>query len=246
MADKWLFVSDVDDTLLGDDEALGQLTCELTKARDKITVAYNSSRPCASLRESLANVPNLMSPDYLIGSLGTQIEVGMGWERLVKYEEHLNQGWDREQAIELLAGLDAIPHPKKFQTAFKVSFDIPGKEAYRIVRERLAASDLAAKAVFSAGKFLDLIAARGGKGEAIRFLQNRLGISAERVVVAGDSGNDVEMFLPPFRGIVVGNADEDLKRLNGSNIFKAESFHAAGLLEGLRYWGVLELERNNE
>jgi sucrose-phosphate synthase len=58
-------------------------------------------------------------------------------------------------------------------------------------------------------------------------------------VVAGDSGNDVEMFVAPFRGIVVGNADEDLKRLSGPHIYKAEKAHAAGLLEGLRYWGVL-------
>jgi hypothetical protein len=45
VANKWLFVSDVDDTLLGDDGALELLSAELKKAADQIVVAYNSSRP---------------------------------------------------------------------------------------------------------------------------------------------------------------------------------------------------------
>jgi sucrose-6F-phosphate phosphohydrolase len=237
--EKWLFVSDVDDTLLGDDEALGRLSAELEQAADHLTVVYNSSRPCDSLRASLAAVPNLMTPDFLIGGMGTQIEVGETGQRLTSYEQYLQQGWNRQQAAELVAGLDVVPHEEKFQTPFKVSFDIPGGDAFRVVKERLAESGLEAKAIFSAGKFLDLIAARAGKGEAIRYLQKQLAISAEQVVVAGDSGNDVEMFVAPFRGIIVANADGDLKRLTGPHIFKATLPHAAGLLEGLRHWGVL-------
>jgi sucrose-6F-phosphate phosphohydrolase len=239
ISEKWLFVSDVDDTLLGDDEALGRLSAELAKAAAQLTVVYNSSRPCDSLRASIAAVPNLMTPDYLIGGMGTQIELGKTGQRLAAYEHYLQQGWDRQRAAELVAGLDAAPHEEKFQTPFKVSFDIPGGDAFRVVKERLAESGLEAKAIFSAGKFLDLIAARAGKGEAIRYLQKQLGVSAERVIVAGDSGNDVEMFVAPFRGIVVANADADLKRLVGPHIFKATLPHAAGLLQGLRHWGVL-------
>lgn len=241
----WLFVSDVDDTLLGDDEALGRLSAELEKAADRVTVAFNSSRPCASLRKSLATIPTLMTPDYLIGGMGTQIEKGDKGERLASYEQYLADGWDREQAAGLVAGLEAIPHPEKFQTPFKVSFTIPGNEAYQEVKKRLAESDLAAKAIFSAGKFLDLISLRAGKGEAIHYLREHLEIPAERVVVAGDSGNDIEMFTAPFRGIIVGNADSDLKSLNGPHIYKATLPHAGGLLEGLRHWGVLDEDFKN-
>lgn len=235
----WLFVSDVDDTLLGDDEALERLSAELAQARDRVTIAYNSSRPCESIRDSLSAVAHLMMPDYIIGGMGTEIEVGETCERLGAYERYLENGWNRAKAAELVAGLEAVAHDEKFQTPFKVSFDIPGGEAFRTVQERLERGELEAKAVFSAGKYLDLIALRAGKGEAIRYLQRQLGVAAEQVVVAGDSGNDVEMFVAPFRGIVVGNADEDLKRLEGAHIYKAKKAHAAGLLEGLRYWGVL-------
>lgn len=235
----WLFVSDVDDTLLGDDKALERLSAELKQAGDRLTVVYNSSRPCDSLRESLSAVPHLLMPDYLIGALGTEIEIGRTGEHLESYQRYLQQGWDRARAAELVAGLDAVPHPEKFQTPFKASFDIPGAEAFDIVRQRLSESSLKAKAIFSAGKFLDLIPGRAGKGEAIRYLQGQVGVPSERVVVAGDSGNDVEMFTAPFRGIIVSNADQDLKRLEGSHIFKATRPYAGGLLEGLRYWGVL-------
>lgn len=236
---KWLFVSDVDDTLLGDDEALGRLSAELEKAADRVTIVYNSSRPCESLRNSLSAVPNLLTPDYLIGGMGTQIELGETKDRLQSYERYLEAGWDREKVAGLVEGLDAKPHPEKYQTPFKVSFDFPGEGAFRVVQERLDVSGLEAKAIFSAGKFLDLIAAKAGKGEAIRFLRSELEVSPEHVIVAGDSGNDVEMFVAPYRGIVVGNADADLKRLKGDHIYHAERPYAGGLLEGLRYWGVL-------
>lgn len=240
MSKKWLFVSDVDDTLLGDDVALERLSAKLEKTADHIILAYNSSRPCASLRESLAAVPTLMTPDYLIGGLGTEIEIGSSGERLADYEQFLEQDWHWETAAELAAGLGAVPHPEQFQTPYKASFTLPDREAYRIVEARLSASGLAAKAIFTAGKFLDLIPIRAGKGEAIHFLRKWLKISAENVVVAGDSGNDIEMFVAPFRGIIVGNADEDLKQFRGPHIYQGDSPFAGGLLEGLRYWGVLE------
>ncbi|MFU8773321.1 MAG: HAD family hydrolase, partial [Anaerolineales bacterium] len=41
------------------------------------------------------------------------------------------------------------------------------------------------------------------------------------------------------KGIVVGNADVELKRLKGPNIYHANNNYAAGVLEGLYYWGVI-------
>ena len=55
----------------------------------------------------------------------------------------------------------------------------------------------------------------------------------ERVVVSGDTGNDLAMFQIGCRGIVVGNAHAELRQLDSEHIYQAEAGHAFGVLEGL-------------
>ncbi len=241
MLAKWLFVSDVDDTLLGDDAALQKLMVALAAA-PHVTVAYNSSRPCASLRQSLAENLTLRPPDFLIGALGTEIENGRSGEPVTAYSQHLSPGWQRNQVDQLMRGLGFVPHDGRYQTPYKASYDIPGPEAYRQAQDALQAALLPAKTIYSMGKNLDVIPQSAGKGAVIQFLHQWLDIPANHVVVAGDSGNDVDMFLAPFRGVVVGNADADLKARQADHIYHAQAAYAAGVLEGLTYWGVVPQE----
>jgi hydroxymethylpyrimidine pyrophosphatase-like HAD family hydrolase len=70
-----------------------------------------------------------------------------------------------------------------------------------------------------------------------------LGFDSEQVIVAGDSANDKDMFLYAFKGIIVANADAQLKSLSGSMLYHARKTHADGVLEGLQYWGVVPLDQ---
>lgn len=238
--ERWLLVSDVDDTLLGDDEALARLARAFSESSDRLVVAYNSSRPCTSLRQSLEKNSVLPTPDYLIGAMGTEIQKGESGEPLTDYTKYLGQDWHRDQIAALMEDMGFQPHPDEYQTPLKASYDVPNEEAYRRVVERLKDADLKAKVIYSGDKNLDIIPPRAGKGNVIKYLCQRLGIQGNHVVVAGDSGNDLQMFKSPYRGIVVGNADSDLKAKKGDNIYHANATHAAGVLEGLRYWGVLK------
>jgi sucrose-6F-phosphate phosphohydrolase len=238
MTENWLFVSDVDDTLLGDDTSLQELMFALGMA-GYVTVAYNSSRPCASLRRSMAANPQLKQPDYLIGALGTEIEAGASGTALTQYTEFLGTQWQRSVVMTLAEKYDLTPHPAEYQTPLKASFDVSDFETATRFQQSLLTTVISAKVIFSGGKNLDVIPARAGKGGVIDYLRRSLKIDPERVVVAGDSGNDIEMFTAPYRGIVVGNADNDLRRLQEAHIYLARRDYAAGVLEGLRYWGVV-------
>ena len=77
---------------------------------------------------------------------------------------------------------------------------------------------------------------RPHKGAAAAYLARRWSIDPQRVVVAGDSGNDAAMFHMGFRGIVVGNARPELRSLVSPDIYHATAEFAAGVLEGLEYW----------
>jgi sucrose-6F-phosphate phosphohydrolase len=236
---KWLFVSDVDDTLLGHNMALRTLAQALAKATSAMVVVYNSSRPCASLRQSILKNPDLPVPDYLIGALGTEIEYGRTGQQLFEYSLQISDHWDRERVAELAAEQGFTPHAADFQTPFKASYDVSGLDAARDMVRLLEKEVLKAKVIFSGGKNLDLIPAGAGKNSAIQFLRQNLAMDPTCVVVAGDSGNDREMFVAPHKGIIVANADADLKSLRADHIYHASAAFAGGVLEGLHYWGVL-------
>ncbi len=236
----WLFASDVDDTLLGDEVALVTLAAELEPRPPSLVVAYNSSRPVASLRRSLAEHPALPLPDYLIGALGTEIERGAQAGDMAEFAAELSEGWDRARIVEIAEDLNLRPHRDEFQRPFKASYDVDGYDASQEVLRRLESAGLDVSLIYSGRTNLDVIPRAAGKGNAIRFLQGHLGIPGEQVVVAGDSGNDLTMFVEPFRGIVVGNADPELAALTGPLIYHATANFAAGVLEGLRHWRVLQ------
>lgn len=236
--ERWLFVSDVDDTLTGDDDALAELMNALAAAREWIVLAYNSSRPCATLRQTFREKPQMLTPDFLVGAMGTEIEDGASGEVLTAYSARFGR-WQRDRIGAIMETMPFASHPEAFQTRFKASYDVPGEDAYRQVLERLQTEGIDAKVVYSGGKNLDIIPRAAGKAAVIDFLRQSLQILAEQVVVAGDSGNDLDMFVDPYKGIVVANADPELKVLRGDNIYQARARHAAGVLEGLRHWGVL-------
>ena len=242
MANSFLLVSDVDDTLLGDTAALEHFHAAHQQALPHLLLAYNSSRPCASLRESLAAIPALPTPDYLVGALGTEVEVGLSGEPLVGYDDYLDEGWVRGEITAVLAPFSFTPHPAIYQRPYKISYDIPNEAAYTAAQAALAAAGWAGRVrtIFSMGKNLDIIPAKAGKGGIIPFLMAQSGVEETAVVVAGDSANDRDLFQTavPYKGIIVGNATPALRQLTGSHIYHARASHAAGVLEGLRYWGV--------
>ena len=239
MSIEWLLVTDVDDTLLGDDEALTRLSARLESVRAKVVVGLNSSRPIASLRRTLIEYPHLPQPDYLIGALGTEIAEAKSDRSLGEYGEQLRDGWDRDRIAAVLDHLGFEPHADEYQTTFKVSYNVPGEENYRRVLSELDSLALRFKVIYSSSINLDIIPPNAGKGRATDFLREWLGLPADRVVVAGDSANDREMFAPRFKGIVVANADVVLTALDGPTIYHTRSSRAAGVLEGLQHWRII-------
>jgi hydroxymethylpyrimidine pyrophosphatase-like HAD family hydrolase len=90
--------------------------------------------------------------------------------------------------------------------------------------------------VYSSNRDLDVLPAGVDKGSAAAFLASHFGFQPRQVVVAGDTGNDASMFTHGFRGIVVGNAQAELKSLCSPDVYKSDGSYADGVLEGLEYW----------
>ena len=82
--------------------------------------------------------------------------------------------------------------------------------------------------------YLDVIPVRASSGLAIRFFCFKWNLEPQRLLVAGDSGNDWDMLSGDTLGVVVSNHTPELERLRGRpRIHFAKSAHARGILEGI-------------
>ncbi len=248
--EKFVLASDLDGTLIdhgfrstGADPKLADFARRLEGAGDRLRLWFNSSRPVASQRESLKLVRGLPTPQFQIGAMGTQVADGETGEIIADYGREQFGDWPRDEVMAVcLETFKLIPHADDMQTPFKASFDLSDPSVAMAVEGELQSRGVACKIVVSSGKDLDVLPPAAGKAAAIRWLVGHQCLASECVLVSGDSANDLDMFADPFRGIVVGNGHDELKRQapeRASSVYLAKQTVAAGVVEGLTHFGVL-------
>ena len=241
---RWLLVSDIDDTLTGDDAALEKLGTALERYRDRLWFAVNSSRPSESVAETLRDMfPRKLVPDACITAMGTEVSIDgvfqTDWQ--MRFD-----GWPHAQIFETLKSLGHEPHDPIYQTPLKVSFAVSGQAAQAEARNALADAELDCQIITSGTDDFDILPPGAGKGHATKYLAKRLGADMAHVIAAGDSGNDVALLMAAAHRIVVGNArPELLTALPPGQFYHAKQAHAAGVLEGLEHFDILPPHNDN-
>jgi alpha-amylase len=183
-----------------------------------------------------------------------------GFERDGDYERLMEEARGGLDVREVRHQLEGVPNlflqPDDRQTSSKLSFFIPPEEDHqevlRAVEDKLGGLEESFQAVYSIGAphgrgLLDLLPVGVAKDFAVRYLRDHTGVDPERLVYAGDSGNDLAAMLTGFNVIVVGNATPGLRtelvtrgRELGilDKLFFAEAHFVAGVMEGCRHFGV--------
>lgn len=239
MNQKYLFVSDLDDTLIGDDAALRRFAEFYRALQPDLKLVYASGRFSQSIKQSVRSVC-LPEPDWVIGGVGSEVRKFPDGENDAGWVRRMNRNWSAEKVRDALGKDYRLQlQSEDSQSAFKVSYIFPGATGGDLenLKVSLQAKGISVKLVYSSNRDLDVLPYDVDKGEATRFLAESLGYPHERVITAGNSGNDAALMQYGFKGIVVANAHNELKE-KAANLGAYETPYpfADGVVDGIKHW----------
>jgi len=236
-----LFITDIDNTLIGDHESLHRLLDILDESRHKLAWGVATGRSLELTLEAMTE-HRIPMPDILICSVGTELYYGPDLRLDIGWQQHISHLWKPEQIKEVLSQFPwLVSQEAEGQRSHKISYYLENIDnRLRIIQETIESNRLRCQVIYSHGQFLDILPYRASKGKAVNYLQYKYEFLPRHVMVAGDSGNDADMLSGRTRGLIVGNHSSELEYLKGSpRTYFARGEYAAGIIEGLHHFGLI-------
>jgi mannosylfructose-6-phosphate phosphatase len=241
-----MLVSDLDGTLLGDSAASARFADWYAGVAEDLLLVYSSGRAYDSLVDAFTSA-SLPQPSAVISDVGTMIRTHPGGAIMEGWRERISKGWSADEVRRMLADNPRLElQPEDSQSDLKVSYYVHevSNDEIDALTKRICTAGIDAQVVYSSQKDLDVLPAGAKKGTAAAYLALDWHIPFDRVMAAGDSGNDRAMLSMGWPGIIVGNAQAELKSLKSLYIYHATATYADGVIEGVQHW--LEFSRDNQ
>jgi glucosylglycerol-phosphate synthase len=237
---RMILATDLDGTFLGGNEQGRRELYELIRAEPDGTLIFVTGRGVESIVPLLED-DSIPTPDYIIADVGATVVDGGNLAPVAPVQDPIEAAWPgHDRVMEALRPFDFLVHQDVPQ-ARRCSFLL--REERRIEELRhVVEDDLACDLLFSAGQYLDVLPRGVSKGSTLLALLDHTGLDHDRVVVAGDTLNDLSLFECGLRGIVVGDAEAALRQrvdAIGGRSYLASAPGGAGIVEGLRHHGLL-------
>ncbi len=227
-----LLATDLDGTFLGGKSIHKQQLYRLISQSHDILLVFVTGRGLESVIP-LLNDPIIPNPDYIICDVGATIVDGKTLEPIHSLQSDIEKNWPgRLKIAGLLKDVPGLTYQEVPQQR-RCSFFVEEPEVADVVAALV--SDLNCDVIYSAGKFLDVIPGEVNKGSSLTKLVSFLGVDEEKVLVAGDTLNDLAMYNCGFKGVVVGNAEAKLLEATAGSddILHADNPGAGGILEAI-------------
>lgn len=233
-----ILATDLDGTFLGGSEAQRRALYQALRQRGDVLLIFVTGRDIDFLRE-LVEQPGMPQPDLIIGDVGTSVWEAATWEPIEALEQDIRALWDDANArvLELLAdepGLTLQPTPFRHRVSYYYDPQQLRQETLRKVED--AGFDW----LLSADTYFDVLPRGVQKGPTLLRLIERLNLAAERVLVAGDTLNDLSLFETGLKGVAVGNSEHKLIEAieDFDWVHRARGEGAAGIAEAIRHFGL--------
>jgi len=237
--DRAIF-TDLDQNLIGNLPALQRFADVIRDNRRCVSFGIATGRRFDSAL-MLMKKYSIPRPDVLISSLGTQIHYGQTLTEDNYWTDHINHSWSLPQVRRTLSGIPGLElQPKNEQSPFKLSYYYDEQKAPALddIISLLRQKEHTVNVISSFGQFVDVVPSRASKGQALRYVSQRLDIPLEHILAAGGSGADEDMMRGNTLAVVVGNRHhEELSQLiDQERIYFAGQPHALGILEAIEHY----------
>ena len=237
--DRAIF-TDLDQTLLGDPQSLGQFVRRMRENRKRSTFGIATGRSLESAQRAMRS-HGIPQPDVLISSVGTEIHYAPNMTADTAWEKHIDHLWTPRAMRNILAPLPGLKlQPRSEQHRFKLSyyFDERLAPSPEEIASLLHHHDQTVNMFVSFGQFIDILPVRASKGFALRWFSEHWDIPLERILAAGGSGADEDMLRGNTMAVVVANRhEEELSQLvEVDRIYFAQGSFAAGILEAIDHY----------
>ena len=190
-------------------------------AQPACQLVYVSGRSLEKVEAAMQQF-RLPQPAAIISDVGADIwqPLQHGWASDPRWQERLAMLWPLQHADTLAARLAALPwlekQPEDCQTRFKLSYFVSASAPpdWPTQVEAHLTPAAAARLIISADEthgLLDILPTAASKYHAIRHLLDARGLSVNHCVFCGDSGNDLEALGSDIPGVLVNNADPEIK-----------------------------------
>jgi HAD superfamily hydrolase (TIGR01484 family) len=235
--DPIVLVTDIDGTLVHR-TAAGTVRLLQQLQRHRVHVIWATGRNLSELRLMLAD-PTIPAPEYIIADVGATVVDGRTLLPVRGVQEAIAAKWiGHDVVLEALRPFPGI-RPQARPQEYRCSFYAEPAAVTGALRS--AIEGLGCELVYSDGRYLDVLPRGVSKGSTTARLLEQLGWSHARVMVAGDSENDVSLLCGPWLGVVPSNADPRL----AAAARKRRRVHLSplpgpdGVLDGLRHHGLV-------
>ncbi|MDM8176385.1 glucosylglycerol-phosphate synthase [Olivibacter sp. LS-1] len=228
-----ILATDLDGTFLGGEMNQRMELYRLIKEVKDFTLVFVTGRGLETVIP-LLNDPLIPTPDYIIADVGATIVNGHTLDKIEPIQSEIERNWtevfDLRQTLATIEGIEPQEVPQQRRSSFYYSNGVDLTKVMDIAEKKNL------DVITSVDKYLDLLPKGVNKGSTLRKLIDMLGVADERVLVAGDTMNDLAMFQIGCKGVVVGASEAALFDTTAKNqdVYHAKQPGAGGILEAMQ------------
>jgi sucrose-6F-phosphate phosphohydrolase len=206
----------------------------------------------------------LPEPDIFVCDVGTTIYFKNDsiWEVDQDYRSELKDAWNGHTGLDIALMLENIPaireqepqRQKEFKQSYYVPRTIDDRDIVNKIILQLEEFGLQANVVYSVDTIknlglIDVLPEIAAKDYALKHLWQKLQLEFDKVVYAGDSGNDLLAFVSGFNAIIVNNTADIVKnevrrqvpeKILEHRIYFSEAKYVQGVIEGCFHFQLFD------
>lgn len=233
-----VLATDLDGTFLGGSDRQRAALYEDLRARsDDLLLVFVTGRDLGFVT-SLFDDPQMPRPDVIIGDVGTTVVHGHDLSPITAVQSWIDERWDDADDFvkELLDGRSGL----RLQSVVggrRVSYYYDPHQLDPAVIDLV--EDAGFDVVRSADVFFDVLPRGIAKGPTLLRVLDELDLPDEAVLVAGDTLNDLSLFMTGLRGVAVGNAEPALLEVltDLPEVHRSPHPGCAGIADAIEHFG---------